>query len=93
LPSFGFWDAWFGGQRDSLRWLLVLERSLLGWLSRWRSGLGCPCSVTSPNETSACVLSYWMRVEHFILEDFQLFVTESKLEFDGSIGHTSSTTE
>jgi hypothetical protein len=34
-----------------------------------------------------------MHVEDFLLEDFQLFVIEPKLEFKGSIGHTSSTAE
>jgi hypothetical protein len=37
LTTFGFWYARFGWQRDTLRWLIVLDRRL--WLSwdRWRS--------------------------------------------------------
>src|SRR5262249_19323499 len=77
LTAFRFRCAWFE-RWCNLRGLIVLDRRLLGWLSRERGDFLSASSVARPDETPPFVVSHWMHVEKFGFEGFEILVIQAE---------------
>jgi hypothetical protein len=89
LSSFRVKRGWCNREGYSLRGWLFLGSRLLWCLNRLKGDFLSACCVTSPDETPAFILSYWMYVKNFIFEVFEVVVIEIKTSLESTIGHPS----
>jgi len=73
LPTFRFGCVWFE-RWCNLRGLIVLDRRLLGWLSRERGDFLSASSVARPDEPPPVIISHRVHVEKFCFEGFEILV-------------------
>jgi hypothetical protein len=67
----------------------LLGSRRLCWLSRGRGDCLSACCVASPDKPPLFVLSYWMHVEKFIFQVFEVIVVKVKTSLESPIGDTS----
>src|SRR5215510_1846989 len=90
LSPFGFWDARFGWQRDTLRWLIVLDRRLWFCLEQWRSGDRYVFRCPNPDQNfSILVPGKLLCLDQFDLHILQIVLIQVKPPFEGSVRDTS----
>src|SRR5215813_13668180 len=76
-------------ERCDLRGWLVLGSRLWYELGGLSDAFLDAFSCASPHESSTFVVSYWMHVEKFFFEDFEVLVIQIEAHLQGAIGHPS----